>query len=96
MYVETIGNGLFVPYSVEYAPVETRWRHIISRLNEVPRLLGEAQLQLVDSPTVWKNVAIEENEGTIGMIEQTFPAQVPTALKPSYDTASKSAIEGDA
>jgi hypothetical protein len=77
IYVETIGNGLFVPYSLEYAPVEERWRHIVARLGEVPRLLNEAKLQLVDSPTLWKNVAIEENEGTIGMIEQTFPAQVP-------------------
>jgi uncharacterized protein (DUF885 family) len=92
LYVETIGNGLFVPYSVEYAPIEVRWRHIISRLSEVPRLLAEAKLQLVDSPTVWKNVAIEENEGTIGMIEQTFPAQVPAALKSEYDPAAKNAV----
>ena len=92
IYVETVGNGLFVPYSVEYAPVETRWRHIISRLNEVPRLLSEAKLQLVDSPTVWKNVAIQENEGTIGMIEQTFPAQVPGALKGEYDPAARNAV----
>ena len=91
LYVETIGNGLFVPFSVEYAPVEQRWRHIIARLNEVPRLLSEAKLQLVDSPTVWKNVAIEENEGTIGMIERTFPAQVPAALKSSYDPAATNA-----
>lgn len=92
IYVETLGNGLFVPYSVEYAPVETRWRHIIARLGEVPRVLSEAKLQLVDSPTVWKNVAIEENEGTIGMIEQAFPAQVPGALKDSYDPAAKNAV----
>ena len=92
VYVETVGNGLFVPYSVEYAPVETRWRQIISRLNEVPRLLGEAELQLVDSPTLWKNVAIEENDGTIGMLEQTFPAQVPAALRSEYDPAAKNAI----
>jgi uncharacterized protein (DUF885 family) len=92
IYVETIGNGLFVPYSLEYAPVEERWRHIVARLGEVPRLLNEAKLQLVDSPTLWKNVAIEENEGTIGMIEQTFPAQVPAALKGSYDPAAKNAI----
>jgi uncharacterized protein (DUF885 family) len=92
IYVETVGNGLFVPYSVEYAPVETRWRHIISRMNEVPRLLSEAKLQLVDSPTVWKNVAIQENEGTIGMIEQTFPAQVPAALKGEFDPAAKNAV----
>ncbi len=92
IYVETVGNGLFVPYSVEYAPRETRWRHIVARLGEVPRVLSEAKLQLVDSPTVWKNVAVEENEGTIGMIEQTFPAQVPSDLKASYDPAAKNAV----
>ena len=92
IYVETLGNGLFVPYSVEYAPPETRWRHVIARLGEVPRLLNEAKQQLVDSPTVWKNVAIEENEGTIGLIEQTFPSQVPASLKASYDPAAQAAV----
>jgi len=93
IYVETIGNGLFVPYTVEYAPVEERWRHIISRLGEVPRFLNEAKAQLADSPALWKNVAIEENEGTIAMIQQNFPAQVPQSLKASYDPAAKNAID---
>jgi uncharacterized protein (DUF885 family) len=88
LYVETIGNGLFVPYSVEYAPAEQRWGHIISRLNEVPRLLDEAKAQLVDTPPIWKQVAIEENEGTIGLIEQEFPAHVPPARKAEYDASA--------
>ena len=91
IYVETIGNGLFVPYSVEYAPPEQRWQHIVSRLREVPRLLDEAKQQLVDSPPIWKKVAIEENDGTIGMIEQTFPDKVPASLKSDYDAAAKTA-----
>jgi uncharacterized protein (DUF885 family) len=91
IYVETIGNGLFVPYSVEYAPAEQRWRHIISRLGEVPRMLDEARLQLVDAPPVWKTVAAEENEGTIGLIEQTFPDKLPASLKGDYDAAAKPA-----
>ncbi|MGD0001949.1 MAG: DUF885 domain-containing protein [Bryobacteraceae bacterium] len=88
LYVETIGNGLYVPYSVEYAPAEQRWRHIISRLGEVPRIIEEAKRQLVDAPPVWKNVAAEENEGTIGLIEQTFPEKVPPSLKGDYDAAA--------
>ena len=91
LYVETIGNGLFVPYSVEYAPAEQRWRHIISRLGEVPRIIEEAKRQLVDAPPVWKKVAAEENEGTIGLIEQTFPEKVPPSLKGDYEAAAKPA-----
>ncbi|MGO9241771.1 MAG: DUF885 domain-containing protein [Bryobacteraceae bacterium] len=92
IYVETIGNGVFVPYSVEYAPPEQRWRHVISRLGEVPRMLDEAKLQLVDAPPIWKQVAAEENEGTISMIEQTFPDKAPASLKGDYDAAAKPAV----
>ncbi len=36
LYVETLGNALFAPYVLEYAPKPDRIRNIIARLQKVP------------------------------------------------------------
>ena len=93
MYVELIGNALFNPFVLDYAPLETRYRHIIQRLFKVPSFLENAQNMLVDSPEVWNRVAQEENEGNIDLIDKTLRAKVPPALKSEFDRAAKSALD---
>jgi uncharacterized protein (DUF885 family) len=93
LYVELIGNALFNPFVLEYAPLETRYRHIIQRLFKVPTFLENAQNMLVDSPEVWTRVAEEENEGNIDLIDKTLRAKVPPALKSEFDRAAKSALD---
>src|SRR5580704_13039109 len=63
MYVELIGNALYNPYVLEYAPLETRYRHIIQRLFRIPAFVENAQRMLVDSPELWTRVAQKENDG---------------------------------
>lgn len=92
-YVELVGNALFTPYSVEYAPETERWHHIIARLKAVPAVADAARANLVDSNPVWTRVAMEENDGTIALIEKEFPAHVPAGLKAEYDAAAKPAAE---
>src|SRR5258708_1025844 len=41
-YVETLGNALFSPFVLEYAPKPERIRHIIARLQKVPLFLDQA------------------------------------------------------
>jgi uncharacterized protein (DUF885 family) len=91
VYVETIGNAIFTPYSVEYAPAADRWQHIIGRLRAVPSYLQAAQTSLADSNAVWTKVAIEENEGNLGLVEQVFPSKIPDNLKADYEAAAKPA-----
>src|SRR2546422_3423969 len=43
LYVELIGNGLFNPLVLEYAPKPQRIRHIIARLGKIPALLEQAK-----------------------------------------------------
>ena len=93
LYVELIGNALFNPFVLEYAPLETRYRHIIQRLFKVPSFLENAQNMLVDSPEVWNRVAQEENEGNIDLIDKTLRSKVPPALKSEFDRAAKSALD---
>lgn len=50
MYVETLGNALFAPSVLEFAPLPDRLRHIIARLGQVPLFLDEASTNLASSP----------------------------------------------
>jgi uncharacterized protein (DUF885 family) len=93
IYVETLGNAIFSPYVLEYAPKDQRLRHIISRLQKTPAYLNQARKNLESSPEVWTSVAIEENDGNIGLVEQTIRKEVPAALRAAYDAAAEPALD---
>src|ERR1700694_3367363 len=93
VYVELVGNSLFTPFVLEYAPIEMRYRHIIGRLSRVPALMQQARMNLVDAPEVWNRVAREENDGNVGLIDMTLRAKAPESLKSDYDHAAAPALE---
>ncbi len=92
VYVELVGNALFTPYMLNYAPVEQRFDHITSRLAKVPLLFEQAKANLTDSPDVWNRVAREENDGNIELIDKTLRAAVPESRKAAYAAAADKAI----
>lgn len=92
-YVELLGTALFTPYSLEYAPAEERWKHAIARLEATPAFLEAARGNLASSNPVWTQTAVEENEGTLELIEKEFPAKVPEALRERYQKAAGRAAE---
>jgi uncharacterized protein (DUF885 family) len=92
IYVELVGNALFSPFVLEYAPLETRYHHIVQRLFKIPALLESAKQVLADSPEVWNRVAQEENDGNIALVDQTLRAKAPAAVKADYDRAAKPAL----
>src|SRR5262245_23095605 len=92
VYVELVGNALFVPSVLEYAPKEQRFRAIVKRLERTPALVAQAKANLVDAPEVWNRVAREENAGNIDLIDHELRAQVPDDLKGDYDRAATGAI----
>src|ERR1700730_2660406 len=77
-YVELLGNGLYTPYVLQYAPPTERYRHIVNRLNKVPELIRQAEANLRDSPEVWNQVARDENLGNVALIDITLRADCPT------------------
>lgn len=91
-YVELAGNALYSVFVLEYADKPTRYQHLIGRLRGVPRLLDQARRNLQSSPEIWTQVAVEENEGTVALIEVTMREACPQALRASYDSAAKPAI----
>ena len=92
MYVETLGNALFSPYVLEYAPKPARIGNIIARLEKAPQFLDQASANLLSSPDIWTKVAIEENEGNIALVDKTIRAEVPEDLRESYNRAARPAL----
>ncbi len=91
-YVELLGNALYTPYVLQYAPAPQRYRHIINRLNKVPELIRQAEANLQDSPEVWNRVARDENTGNIGLVDTTLRADCPPEERMRYDQAAATAI----
>lgn len=90
-YVELIGNALYTPYVLDYAPAPERYRHIINRLNKVPEFVRQAEMNLQDSPEVWNRVAQEENSGNMDLIDKTLREACPSGERMRYDQAAANA-----
>jgi uncharacterized protein (DUF885 family) len=93
VYVELVGNALFNPFVLEYAPQPQRIRHIIARLGKIPGLLEQARQNLTEAPAEWTTVAADENLGNIDLIDKDIRAAVPGDLRADYDRAAGTALD---
>ena len=86
IYVELLGNGLFLPLTQDYAPKDIRVGHVISRIGQIPRFLEQARAQLVDADPIFISTAVDENDGNIGQVD-SVAAEIPAGspLKAQYD-----------
>ena len=88
-YVELLGSALFNPFVLEYAPKPERYEHIIARLQKIPEFIDVAQRQLAQAPPIWAQVAKEENDGNIDLIDKTLREGAPADQKKAYDTGGR-------
>lgn len=93
IYVELVGNALFTPFVLDYAPQPARIRHIIARLQKLPVFLDQARNNLTSSPDIWTKVAAEENEGNIALVDKTIRAAVPADQRAEFERAAKPALD---
>jgi uncharacterized protein (DUF885 family) len=95
VYVELLGSALFQPLTDEYAPLDVRLGHILSRIGATPSFLEQARSQLVDGDPIFIKVAVEENEGNIDLIQNTIAAAIPAGSKSKaqFDLVAPPAIE---
>ncbi len=91
-YVELLGSALFNPFVLEYAAKPERYQSIIARLQKTPDFMRTAQRQLFAVPPIWAQVAKEENDGNIDLIDKTLRAGVPAEEKQAFDDAAAAAI----
>lgn len=92
VYVEQIGNAIDTPFILNYAPESQRFSHIITRLQKLPGFVDTAKKNLVDSPEIWNQVAQQENDGNINLIDIEVRAKVPSSLRTQYDDAAAPAL----
>ncbi len=92
-YVELLGSALFNPFVLDYAPKAERYEHIIARLGKIPGFLAVARGQLRQVPPIWAQVAKQENDGNIDLINKTLRAGVPPDQKKAYDDAAATALD---
>lgn len=95
VYVELLGAALFQPLTDDYAAMEVRLGHILSRLAATPRFLEQARSVLVDADAIFIKVGIEENDGNIDLIQNAIAPAIPAGskLKTQFDQVGPAAIE---
>lgn len=91
IYADLIGQALFAPYTLEYAPKELRFFHIAKRLESVPALLKHAQRNLVDAPAPHREAARQSVAALIELIEKTLSPQAPEAIREKFQAACANA-----
>jgi uncharacterized protein (DUF885 family) len=92
IYVEAIGNAIYSPFILDYAPESKRLTQITARIEKIPAFLATAKQNLIDCPRIWNDVARQENQGNVELIDHTVRAKIPAALKARYDRAATNAL----
>ncbi len=92
VYVELLGNGLFLPLTQEYASKEVRVGDVISRIGQIPRFLDQAKSQLTDADPIFISTAVDENEGNLNLVD-SVAGEIPSGspLKARYDNVAPAA-----
>jgi uncharacterized protein (DUF885 family) len=93
IYVEMIGNALYSPFILNYAPEAKRMEQITARMEKIPAALESARQNLQDAPQIWNQVAQGENDGNIDLIEHTIRPKVPASLQARFNTAAANAVQ---
>jgi sugar lactone lactonase YvrE/uncharacterized protein (DUF885 family) len=92
VYVELLGNGLFLPLSQEYASKEVRVGDVISRISQIPRFLDQAKSDLVSADPIFISTAIDENDGNAGLVDSVAKdAESNPNLKAEYEKVAPAA-----
>jgi uncharacterized protein (DUF885 family) len=92
--VELIGNAIFLPLSQTYAPKDVRVAQVLSRIQQIPRLLDQVKGYLTDADPIFVQTAIQENDGNIDLIQTTVAGEIApgSPLKAEYDKVAPPAI----
>jgi len=93
VYAETLGQALFTPLVLEYAPKADRMGHIIARLRQVRLFLSQAEINLSTAPPVWTELAEGETQANIDMVDKTIRDAVPGNLQDAYSHAAQPALD---
>jgi uncharacterized protein (DUF885 family) len=89
------GGAIFGLIARDFAPAETRVRSMIGRLNQVPDVVAAAKANLKNPPKIHVETAINQNKGTIALInkEAAELAKQAPGLDAEFKAAQKRAVD---
>jgi uncharacterized protein (DUF885 family) len=73
LYSEVISTALLSIASFDYAPADSRIRHLIAKEKQVPRLLDSARANVSNPPDIYLKVALEGFKATLGFVQTDLP-----------------------
>jgi uncharacterized protein (DUF885 family) len=73
LYNDVLSGALLQIASFDYAPADSRLRHLIAKENLVSRLIDAARANVRNVPAVYVKVAVESFKGTLGFIQDDLP-----------------------
>jgi uncharacterized protein (DUF885 family) len=94
MYNYVVGGAINSLITRDFAPWDERLRNVLSRLEQIPRLLEQAQANLKEPSEIATNTAIRQNRGTIELIKNELPKVLEEApdLKDSLIAESQKVV----
>jgi uncharacterized protein (DUF885 family) len=94
MYNYVVGGSINSLITRDFAPWDERLRNVLSRLEQIPRLLEQAQANLKEPSEIATNTAIRQNRGTIELIKNELPKVLEEApnLKDSLIAESQKVV----
>ncbi len=97
VYSDIIANSLLQIAMYEYAPADSRLRHVIAKEKLVSRLIDSARSNINNIPSVFLKVAIDNFKGTLSFILKDLPlafASVKDAkLQAEFKKSTRSASD---
>jgi len=95
VYLNECMGGVFLLLAKDFAPFPERLKAAISRLNEIPRVLHEAEKNIIpeEVPPIWVEIALESGRRAIPALSMLIPVlslRVPRLL-PKAIKASRAA-----
>lgn len=89
VYNEPISTGLLQIAMFEYAPPDSRIRHVIAKEKQVQRLLDSARANIHKPPAAFLKVAIESFKGTLSFVQTDLPSAFASVKDPKIQSEFK-------
>ncbi len=84
-YSSAAANGAFSIMERKFAPPEDRLRSLVERERQMPGLLEQARLNLVNPPHIYTEIAIEQLPGIISFFQHEVPLAFASAKDPALN-----------
>ncbi|MCL5006404.1 MAG: DUF885 domain-containing protein [Acidobacteria bacterium] len=95
-YNDIASESLFALVERDFAPLDDRLKSLISRAERIPDVLNSARANVVNPPSVYTAVAIEQVQAQISYIQNALPQVVAGAtsgsLKTEFNTVNQQLV----